>query len=372
MTAARRASMADVARLADVSPQTVSRVSQGQRYVSEDKRRRVLAAMQELDYRPNAAARAMKQGAFKTVGVFYQSLHEVGGRLALEAIASAAAEHGYGTTLVPLAASTRGEDGASFTRSGELSVDAAIVIVFTSGQVASSWQLPIRVPTVVLGPPVAAGVSSIDIDQAIGTRDAIEHLLRLGHQTVHHIAGPSWSFPAQGREQAWRAVLSEAGRPIPKPVRGDWTPNSGYLATRELLAVEQPSAIFVANDQMAMGAFRAILAAGLRVPQDISVVGFDDIDEAVAFPTPLTTIAQDWDKVGRKALEVALGMVQGHAPSLLTMPTRLIVRDSAGPPPTKITQIAPPTPISLAVGRGDRSTSHTTADPREDQRTNER
>ncbi|MDI9628181.1 MAG: LacI family DNA-binding transcriptional regulator [Acidobacteriota bacterium] len=326
MTKPRRASMADVARLAGVSPQTVSRVSQGQKYVSEEKRQRVQAAMQELEYRPNTAARAMKQGAFKIIGVYYHSLHEVGGRLALEAIATAAAEHGYGTALSPLA--------ASGGRRGVLSVDAAIVIVFTSGQVASSRQLQLRVPTVVLGPPVASGVSSIDIDQAIGTRDAIEHLLSLGHQTVHHIAGPDFSFPAQRREQTWREVLSEAGRRVPEPTRGDWTPNSGYLAARELLAAEQPTAIFVANDQMALGAFRAILEAGLRVPQDISLVGFDDIDEAVAFPTPLTTVAQDWDRVGRKALEVALGMLADQPPSVLTMPTRLIVRDSTGPAPT--------------------------------------
>ena len=123
---------------------------------------------------------------------------------------------------------------------------------------------------------------------------------------------------------------------MPAPTRGDWTPNSGYLAARELLAAEQPSAIFVANDQMALGAFRAILAAGLRVPQDISLVGFDDIDEAVAFPTPLTTVAQDWDKVGRLALEVALSMLKNLAPKVLTMPTRLVLRDSTGPAPTLV------------------------------------
>ena len=328
MTKARRASMADVARLAGVSPQTVSRVSQGQGYVSDEKRQRVQAAMKELDYRPNAAARAMKHGVFKTIGVYYHSLHDVGGRHALEAIVTAAAEHGYGTTLAPMT--------ASGGRRAELSVDAAIVIVFTSGQVASSRQLQLRVPTVVLGPPVAPGVSSIDIDQAVGTRAAIDHLLGLGHQSVHHIAGPAWSFPAQRREQTWREVLGEAGRRVPAPTRGDWTPNSGYLAARELLVAEQPSAVFVANDQMALGAFRAILAAGLRVPQDISLVGFDDIDEAVAFPTPLTTVAQDWDKVGRLALEVALSMLKNRAPKVLTMPTRLVLRDSTGPAPTLV------------------------------------
>ena len=188
----------------------------------------------------------------------------------------------------------------------------------------------------VLGPPVAPGVSSIDIDQAVGTRAAIDHLLGLGHQSVHHIAGPVWSFPAQRREQTWREALGEAGRRVPAPTRGDWTPNSGYLAARELLVAEQPSAVFAANDQMALGAFRAILEAGLRVPQDISLVGFDDIDEAAAFPTPLTTVAQDWDKVGRLALEVALGMLKNRAPKVLTMPTRLVLRDSTGPAPTLV------------------------------------
>jgi DNA-binding LacI/PurR family transcriptional regulator len=105
---------------------------------------------------------------------------------------------------------------------------------------------------------------------------------------------------------------------------------------RELLARgEHPSALFVANDQMALGAFRAMLEAGLRIPEDVSVVGFDDIDEAVAFPTPLTTVSQDWDELGCDALRVAVDMVEGREPSTVSIPTRLVVRDSAGPAPAR-------------------------------------
>lgn len=325
--------MSDVARAAGVSAQTVSRVSNGEPYVSDAKRTRVLEVMRELGYRPNSAARAMKRGEFKTIGVVFHSLHPVGNHATLEAISEAAAAIGYAITLIPLEAQTRRAADGAFTRLGEMTVDAIIVIMPSHFVDGTELHLPVGVPTVVLAPPKVPGAGSVDFDQEVGTREAVEALLELGHRTVHHIAGPSDSYSAEGRRSAWQSTLEEHGCPVPTPVQGEWSPDSGYCAARELLARERPTALFVANDQMALGAFRAILEAGLRVPEDISVVGFDNIDEAVAFPTPLTTVAQDWGKVGREALGIALEMLGGAQPRRVVVPTHLVVRESIGPAP---------------------------------------
>lgn len=326
MAGRRRPSLGDVARLAGVSAQTVSRVVNGEPYVADEKRDAVLTAMRELGYRPNTAARAMRRGDFKTIGVVYRSLHPVGNRKALEGITRAAAERGYSVVLIPAGSESLGRGVPPLSLS---SIDVAIVIVSTSlgGGTADVDPTP-SVPTVVLSSVAPPHASSVSIDETIGTREAVRHLLALGHRTVHHVAGPDRSLPSQSREAAWRATLEEAGRPVPEPVRGDWSPESGYEATRRLLSTERPTALFVANDQMALGAYRALLEAGLRIPEDVSVVGCDDIDEAPAFPTPLTTIVMDWDRVGREALHIALRMIKNPSPSVLVLPSSLVVRDS--------------------------------------------
>ena len=162
----------------------------------------------------------------------------------------------------------------------------------------------------------------------------MEHLLDAGHQTVHHITGAAGSFFAARREETWAEVLRAHGRPVPEALEGDWTAHSGYLAVRRLLDApgERPTAIFTANDQMALGAYRALYEAGLRVPDDVSVVGFDDIEEAAEFSPPLTTIAQDWDLLGREVLRVADELRLGAAPQEILIPTRLVVRESVAPP----------------------------------------
>ena len=333
----KRPSMSDVAQLAGVSTQTVSRVINGEPYVKEDKRESVLEAMHRLHYVPNSAARAMKTGSFKNIGVVYHTLHPVGNRLALEGIVEAASAQSYRTSLIhwsSLVSQSNLDESQTVMRLGEMSIDAAIVIVSSSSESGSATtrmgRLP--VPTVVLGTVVEGDVSSVGIDQATGTEAAVQHLLDLGHATVHHIAGPAPSIHSQSRHHAWRGTLERNSRAVPKVARGDWSPTSGYLAARELLAGETPTAIFVANDQMALGAYRAILESGLRIPQDISIIGCDDIDEACQFPTPLTTINQHWDRAGHETLRVALDMLRTGSPSTVSIPTELVIRKSTAPP----------------------------------------
>lgn len=334
--ATRGASMADVARLAGVSSQTVSRVSNGYAGVNEDTRRQVLAAMKELGYRPNSAARALKRGEFRTIGVITFGLSTTGNVRTLEAIATSAAHEGYAVTLLPVAVPTQDEVRGAFSRLGELAVDAVIIIQEVHLIDAVTLSLPPNVQVVVADSDAGDRYTVVDTDQAGGTRTAVRHLLDLGHRTVWHLAGPEESYAAQRRADAWRAELVEAGRTPAPLVRGDWSAESGYRAGLELASRKDCTAVFAANDQMALGLLRALHGQGRRVPEDVSVVGFDDIPESGSFLPPLTTIHQDFAEVGRRCVEGVLRQMRREAtPHGLTLvPTRLVVRDSTAPPPS--------------------------------------
>ncbi|NUS23190.1 MAG: LacI family DNA-binding transcriptional regulator, partial [Streptomyces sp.] len=250
--------MADVARLAGVSSQTVSRVSNGYAGVNEETRQQVLAAMRELGYRPNSAARALKRGEFRTLGVITFSLSTTGNVRTLEAIATAAAAEGYAVTLLQATVPTQDEVRGAFSRLEELAVDAVIVIMEVHLLDAATINIPPHVQVVVADSDAGERYTVVDTDQAGGTRTAVEHLLGLGHETVWHLAGPEDSYAAQRRTDAWQATLAEAGRPVPPLVRGDWSAESGYRAGLELAAREECTAVFTANDQMALGLLRAL------------------------------------------------------------------------------------------------------------------
>lgn len=212
----QNASMADVARVAGVSSQTVSRVSNGFPGVNEETRERVLDAMKELGYRPNSAARALKRGDFRTIGVITFTLSTTGNMRTLEAIATSAAQEGYAVTLLPVAVPTQDEVRGAFSRLGELAVDAVIVIMEVHLLDSASLTLPPHVKVVVADSDAGDRYAVVDTDQAGGTGDAVRHLLGLGHRTVWHLAGPSESFAAQRRTEAWRKALEAAGRAVPR------------------------------------------------------------------------------------------------------------------------------------------------------------
>lgn len=334
---AHNASMADVARVAGVSSQTVSRVSNGFPGVNEETRERVLAAMKELGYRPNSAARALKRGDFRTIGVITFTLSTTGNMRTLEAIATSAAQEGYAVTLLPVAVPTQDEVRGAFSRLGELAVDAVIVIMEVHLLDSASLTLPPHVKVVVADSDADDRYAVVDTDQAGGTRDAVRHLLDHGHRTVWHLAGPSESFAAQRRTDAWRKALEAAGRAVPPLVRGDWSADSGYRAGLRLAEQDDCTAVFAANDQMALGLLRALEERGRKVPDDVSVIGFDDIPDSGSFQPPLTTVHQDFAEVGRRCVESALRQVrQGETePGATLVPTRLVVRESTGRPPSR-------------------------------------
>ncbi|MFE1646894.1 LacI family DNA-binding transcriptional regulator [Microbacterium sp. P01] len=325
--------MADVARHAAVSAQTVSRVSNGHTNVDDSTRDRVLRSMRALGYRPNGAARALKSGRFHTVGVIMFTLETLGNVRTLDAIAVEAARADYSVTLMPVPDPTIGAVSGAYRRLTQQAVDGVIIIFEASLLDRVEISLPPGLPVVVIDSNAGSGYPVVDTDQAQGARVATEHLLSLGHPQVWHIAGPTTSFSASHRADSWRSTLRRAGIAPPEEFYGDWTTDSGYRIGRELGAREDVTAIFAANDQMALGAMRALHELGRDIPGDVSVVGFDDMDEARDFWPPLTTVHQSFREVGRLAMERLLAQIADPGAGVGTtfIPTELVVRDSTGP-----------------------------------------
>ncbi|MEV7767900.1 LacI family DNA-binding transcriptional regulator [Microbacterium sp. NPDC086615] len=316
-----RVSMADVAERAGVSAQTVSRVANGSPRVDPATRARVEKAMADLGYRMHRAARALRTGQTSTIGLVVSTLASVGNSRMLQAISEAAAERDYALAVV-----TVGERGIreAFARLRSQGVDGAVVLNEAT-ELARDAEPPADLHLVVVDSPADARFSIVQTDHAAGARAATAHLLALGHDAVHHLGGPRGSFAAAERERGWREALADAGIKAPEPVRGDWTSASGYAAVAGLAGA---TAIFVANDQMALGALRALADEGRRVPEDVSVVGFDDIADAAEFRPPLTTVRQDFDALGRRAVAALVAAIEGGDPVAETVPASLMVRQS--------------------------------------------
>ncbi|WP_105565635.1 LacI family DNA-binding transcriptional regulator [Microbacterium halophytorum] len=328
----RRVSMADVAAHAGVSAQTVSRVANGTGDVVEATRARVIRSMDELGYRPNSAARALKLGSFRTIGVLSQTLSTIGDVRTIEAISLNAAEEGYATTLIPVHATKLAEVDRVFSRVQELAVDALILNLESPHLAHAEAMLPPGVPVVYMDPDVEGQVV-IDTDQEGGARTATEHLLGLGHEVVWHLAGPAESRPGARRIAGWRAGLADAGVEAPPVIHGDWSVWSGYELGRELAARPDVTAVFCANDQMALGLYRALGEAGRSVPGDVSVIGFDDTADARGYAPALTSVHHDFGEVGRLCVAAALALARGEHPDpLAVVRTELRVRDSTAAP----------------------------------------
>jgi DNA-binding LacI/PurR family transcriptional regulator len=329
----RAPSMATVAEAAGVSSQTVSRVANGSSNVDAATRDRVMAAMTDLGYRPNVAARALKTGEFRNIGVILFTLSTFGNMRTLDAIATAAAEAGYSITLMPIPHPTQGEVAGAFSKLGEQAVDGVIIIIEAHILDRSDVALPPGIPIVVVDSNAGNAYTVVDSNQMEGARLATQHLLDLGHPTVWHLAGPISSFSATRREASWRATLEAAGAVVPDILYGDWSTESGYRAGIQLAGRDDVTAIFAANDQMALGLLRALHELGRDVPGEISVVGFDDMEESDSFWPPLTTVHQDFGEVGRLSLQALLSEIKTttHIPGRTIVPTRLVVRNSTGP-----------------------------------------
>ena len=324
--------MVDVAALAGVSYQTVSRVINDQPGVRGSTRERVLAAMRELGYRPSTAARSLASGRSRTIGIVTIGSDLHGPTRTLRGVEQAVREAGWSVSTESVSRFDRPSAVAAVERMTAHGVEGIVAIDPELDAAAALRSLPVDVPLVVLRGGLDDVAAGVELDGGTSSRKAVQHLLDLGHPTVRHLAGPLRWEAARSRIDGWRAALEAAGAPVHEPLQGDWSARSGYQAGRVLAADPDVSAVFAANDQMAIGLLLALHEAGRAVPGDVSVIGFDDIPEAAYLIPPLTTLRQDFEDEGRRTVEMLLAQIE-H-PTTEPIPVRLvpdlIVRASTG------------------------------------------
>jgi DNA-binding LacI/PurR family transcriptional regulator len=327
-----RLGLREVAERAGVSHMTVSRVLNGNPQVKESTRRRVLDVVAELNFRPNSAARELVTQRALRIGVLIESAVEFGPSSILRAIERSARDGGYSVASFALRddeSATPEEAVHHLTGQG---IDALCVVAPRSSSVAVLRKITTGLPTLVVKAEKDPAFLTVSVDQSAGTRLAVDHLASLGHRDVLHLAGPLDWFDARARERAFHARTRAWGmreRPI---VIGDWSSDFGYDFARGLPGVPEYTAVFVANDEMALGVVHGLHDRGIRVPEDLSIVGFDDLPVSRHFLPPLTTVRQDFPALGSLVVDVLIAAIEGRdIPQSSRIPAELVVRDSSAP-----------------------------------------
>lgn len=329
----------DVARACGVSTQTISRVLNDRKDVSRETREKIRAVMEEMDYQPSALARSMRQNS-KTLGVINAEMQSIGISATLNAITQVSEKFGYSLILKELP-SFDSDDFRTFIHS--LSAHQVQGIIYAAPEVGDSWKkvqanLSDSVPPMVFlkGNPASAPIT-ISADNYSGAYTVTRHLIDQGYRHIGHISGPLEWWEARERKRAWSRALVDAGMPVPEEAtaNGDWSCDSGANAF-EILLKQYPEmdAVFVGNDQMALGVLKTAWDMGLSVPERLGVAGFDDIEESRFFIPALTTVRQNFSKLGEMAVRKLVSINSAHkkdpdvASDAIILPTELIVRQT--------------------------------------------
>jgi DNA-binding LacI/PurR family transcriptional regulator len=330
-------SIRDVAAHAGVSYQTVSRVINDKPNVSSAAREAVEEAIAALGFRPNRAARALAGGPIESVTVLASNTSHYGFAAAIQGIEEATRLTGFRMGFRAVGGLGPRGIGEEVAHAVEPS-GALIVIAFDQPGVEALESVPPEVPTVaMIQAPTGDAVPlrpSVWINETSAATEATEYLLSLGHATVHHLPIPSWPEET-ARMRGWRAALVDAGVEVPEPAESGWTADWGYAAGRSLARDSDVTAVLCGNDDIALGAMRAMQEAGRSVPGDVSIIGFDDIPYAQFLSPPLTTVRQDFKALGKVCFAELLELADSsrRMPTLASPQARLIIRDSAGSPP---------------------------------------
>ena len=341
VTQKKRVTIKDVATAAGVSTQTVSRVMNKNSYVSENTRKRVEEVVENLGYRPSTLARSLIQQRSYTLGVVTFGLKYIGPSRTLNGIADTADDLGYMLLMKEL------DNFSSDT------IDAVIDSLLSRQVDGILWAAPeigdnhawlnekfsrVPVPILFLAMKPRAGIPSVTTDNYLGATAAVQHLLDQGKQHIGHISGPQNWWEAEERKRGWRETLQKAGIEVSDKhcTEGNWSSSSGEHAFLQLLeSFPSMDAVFVANDQMALSVLREANRQNIRIPEQLAVVGFDNIPESAYFFPSLTTIYQDLQLLGKQAIQNIVEMIQARqkkesfiAESRFIQPT-LIVRESS-------------------------------------------
>jgi DNA-binding LacI/PurR family transcriptional regulator len=325
--------MTDVAAAAGVSHQTVSRVLNGSELVRDETRTRVLAAIAELGYRRNSAARLLVTNRSHRIGMISAHLVLHGPSMIAVSVQDAGHKAGYDVSLVAVEDFTSQSLRDAVGRLLDEAVEAIVVAVAHREALEQVRSLEMPVPMIVVQGVSDGQRMAVGIDQVAGARLAVEHLLDLGHRHVAHVTGPLEWVEAGQRRVGWQRAHEERHVLPGSELAGDWSPESGYEAGLRIAEDPDVTAVFVANDGMAMGLMYALHEKGRDVPGEISVVGFDDVPEAPYVWPALTTVDQEFSLLGRRAVELTLRALAGEAdPSTELIRPALVLRDSTAAP----------------------------------------
>ena len=326
--------MTDVAKLAGVSHQTVSRVLNDHPNVREQTRLRVQAAISELGYRPNKAARLLVTGTSHVIGVVTRSTTMFGPAATLSALAAEGVRRGFTVNVECVRTLDRRAIADALERHLDQRVAGLVVIAEVESTSDALDALPEEVPLVSINGDPARPTGLVSVDQEAGAYAATKHLLEAGHATVWHVSGPEDWFDARGRIAGWRRALTEAGAEIPPLMSADWLAASGYRNGQILARMNDVTAVFAANDHLALGILRALAERGRKVPRDVSVVGFDDVPEAAYYIPPLSTVRPDFDGVAAASIDLLLAQITSgqRLGGRRVLTPALVPRDSVAPP----------------------------------------
>lgn len=331
-TGGRRPGMMDVARLAGVSHQTVSRVINVPDSVRPDTRERVQRAIDQLGYRRNMAARALVTDSTRTIGVVTASSHFFGPASTTTAIEDAARAAGYACLVSALRSQDPREVDDLLAFLINRGVDGIIAVAPQVEIARAATKAAGAVPLVLVadGLEPAERIHVVSVDHELGARMAVRHLISQGRTRIAHVSGPADWFDAQARVRGWRAALEDSGLDEAPCLEGDWSAEAGYRLAGALCMREPIDAIFCANDLMALGALAALRDQGIAVPDDVAVVGYDGVDGTAYYTPSLTTVQQPFEDLGRVALEVLVEALRtGGASTSHSISPSLQVRHSS-------------------------------------------
>ena len=328
----QNATLDDVAARCGVSYQTVSRVVNGSPLVAEKTRVRVLKAIADLNYRPNLAARRLATRRSNLIGMIGSHMTYYGPAQVMVSIEETAKRQGYNLIFSGVEKPGETELLAAIDDLCEQQVDGLVIGVRFEDWIAAVRKHCRGVPFVTVGNRIDDDIPGVVVDEFHGVRLATRHLLELGHQHIACISGPPDWPAAKERYRAWHTTIRKAGRQPGPHVQGDWSTQSGYEAAAQLLSSNPPAftAIVACNDHMALGALRALHANKIRVPQQISIVGYDDLPESRFFEPPLTTVHHDFVAEGERCVKTLLRMINRDSidTTLQVLGPELVVRES--------------------------------------------
>ncbi|WP_460776222.1 LacI family DNA-binding transcriptional regulator [Microbacterium sp. GXF7504] len=328
----RPPTIADVAARAGVSVPTVSRVLNDAPHVRPEKRALVEAAIAELNFRPSAAARVLASRRPRVVAVIAGDTSRYGYAETIRGVEEAARAEGHTVMITVVESADAHEVDQAIAATLSQPLAGVVVLKFDAQGVAALQRIPADLPLVALSGVRDTSLPQAVLDDARAAEELTDHLLGLGHRTVHHVRIPP-SRREDGRTTGWRRALKRAGAPVPTPLDATWEPRSGREIGRALAADRSVTAVLCGNDEIAMGLMRGLADAGLHVPGDVSVVGFDDHPLSELWTPAITTVRQDFHGMGRRGFELLRRVIDGEQGRLFSSERpEVVVRDSAAPP----------------------------------------